>query len=234
MKGVILKVIVSTSNQVVWQEKQESKKVTGSLSQSGLYGKRRQQSGFSLVEVSIVTALMVILSIIGVPALQTYVIENKVPKVATDMQRFVSRMKVAAIGGGATPYAGIDQRALVNGMRDGSVVSVRGASPTADVAHGIGGQGKGENGTIMVQSDTVPGQSQGSAFRLTLAHVNHAACPMLMTAMQRMASVIKVSGNGGLVEVKNAFLSPPMQYQPVLADSQCAPGDSNRFVFTFQ
>lgn len=223
-----MKVIQSVTNQGV---KQAGK---GPQRPSSGQGRRSKQDGFSLVEVSIVTALMVILSIIGVPALQTYVIENKVPKVAADMQRFVSRMKVAAIGGGATPYAGIGQRALVNGMRDGSVVSVRGPSPTADVAHGLGGQGRAESGTIMVQSDAVPGQSPGSAFRLTLANVSHAACPMLMTAMQRMASIILVSGNESLVEVKNAFRTPPLNYQPVLADAQCAPGDVNRFIFTFQ
>lgn len=84
------------------------------------------ETGFSLVEVSIVTALMVILAIIGVPALQAYVIESKVPKVAADMQRFVSRMKVAALGGGLAPYASIDQRALINGMRSAAVIAVQG------------------------------------------------------------------------------------------------------------
>ena len=195
---------------------------------------RPRQGGFSLVEVSIVTALMVIVAIIGVPALEAYIIENKVPKVAADLQRFVSRMKVAAIGGGVTPYAGIDQRALVNGMREGSVVSIQGVGSVADVAHGLGGQGRGHSGTILIEPDSVPGQASGSAFRLTLTHVSHAACPMLATAMQRMASLISISGNGSLVPVKNALLDPPFAYQPVLADVQCASGDRNRFVFVFK
>ena len=195
---------------------------------------RKKQGGFSLIEVSIVTALMVIVAIIGVPALEAYIIENKIPKVAADMQRFVSRMKVAAIGGGAAPYAGIDQRALVNGMREGAVVAVQGTGSTADVAHGLGGQGRGQSGTILIEPDSVPGHGSGSAFRLTLTHVSHAACPMLATAMQRMASLISVSGSGGLVTVKNAFSDPPLAYQPVLADAQCASGDRNRFVFVFK
>lgn len=192
------------------------------------------ETGFSLVEVSIVTALMVILAIIGVPALQAYVIESKVPKVAADMQRFVSRMKVAALGGGLAPYASIDQRALINGMRSAAVIAVQGEGQKADVAHGLGGQGRGDSGTVSIWPDTVPGMPVGSAFRLTLTHVNHAACPMLVTAMQRMASVITVAGNGASVPVKNDFLVPPLRYQPVLADAQCARGDSNQFVFVFQ
>jgi len=192
------------------------------------------EAGFSLVEVSIVTALMVILAIIGVPALQAYVIESKVPKVAADMQRFVSRMKVAALGGGLAPYASVDQRALINGMRSASVVAVQGEGQKADVAHGLGGQGRGDNGTITISPEVVPGMSEGSAFRLTLTHVNHAACPMLVTAMQRMASVITVADHGASVPVKNDFLVPGLTYQPVLADAQCARGDNNQFVFVFQ
>jgi len=192
------------------------------------------QRGFSLVEVSIVTALMVILAIIGVPALQAYVIENKVPKVAGDLQRFVSRMKVAAIGGGATPYDQIDQRSLINGMRSATAVTVLGTGPDAAVVHGLGGLGKSGNGTISTKPEGVPGLPQGSAFSLVLSNVNHAACPALVTAMQRMASVIKVTGRSGAVEVKNAFLDPPRQYQPVLADAQCERGDKNVFEMIFQ
>lgn len=195
---------------------------------------RQKQVGFSLVEVSIVTALMVIVAIIGVPALEGFIIENKIPKVAADMQRFVSRMKVAAVGGGSVPYLGIDQRALVNGMRESAVVTVHGTGSVADVAHGLGGQGRGQSGTILIEPDSVPGQGPGSAFRLTLTHVSHAACPMLATAMQRMASSISVSGSGSLVTVKNALSDPPLAYQPVLADAQCASGDRNRFVFVFK
>lgn len=197
-------------------------------------GGRPFEVGFSLVEVSIVTALMVILAIIGVPALQAYVIESKVPGVAADMQRFVSRMKVAALGGGLVPFATIDQRALINGMRSASVVTVQGEGQKADVSHGLGGHGRGESGTITILPAAVPGMSVGSAFRLTLTHVNHAACPMLVTAMQRMASLITVAGLGASVQVKNDFLEPALQYQPVLADAQCARGDNNQFVFVFQ
>jgi prepilin-type N-terminal cleavage/methylation domain-containing protein len=195
---------------------------------------RDRQRGFSLVEVSIVTALMVILAIVGIPALQDYVIENKVPKVAADLQRFVARMKVAGIGGGEAPYAGVNRLALVNGLRGGSAVTVRGEGSSAVVVHGLGGQGVADNGEINLTAAAIPGQSTGSAFSLTLDHVNHAACPMLASTLQRMASQVTVEGRTGEVVVKNDFNSPPVPYQPVLADAECARGDSNRFVFVFR
>jgi len=193
-----------------------------------------RQAGFSLVEVSIVTALMVILAIVGIPALQDYVIENKVPKVAADLQRFVARMKVAGIGGGDAPYASVDRRVLVNGLRSSSAITVRGDGNSAVVVHGLGGQGARDNGEIVIAPAAIPDQGTGSAFSLTLDHVNHAACPMLASTLQRMASHVSVDGRSGEVIVKNDFAVPPMTYQPVLADAQCARGDSNRFVFVFQ
>jgi prepilin-type N-terminal cleavage/methylation domain-containing protein len=194
----------------------------------------QQQAGFSLVEVSIVTALMVILAIIGIPALQDYIIENKVPKVASDLQRFVARMKVTALGGGETPYENVDQRVLINGVRGGSAVSVRGQAPNGVVVHGLGGRGSAGNGEIKLSPAEGPDLPTGSAFSLTLDHVNHAACPMLVSALQRMAMLVKVAGRGGAVVVKNGFSSPVIPYNPVLADAQCHQGDTNRFVFVFQ
>lgn len=193
-----------------------------------------KEAGFSLVEVSIVTALMVILAIVGIPALQDYVIENKVPKVASDLQRFVARMKVAGIGGSDAPYAKVDRRVLVNGVRGSSAVTVRGDGNTAVVVHGLGGNGTADNGAISISPAAVPDQPMGSAFSLTLDHVNHAACPMLATTLQRMASQVTVDGKSGEVMVKNDFNIPPSPYQPVLADAQCQRGDNNRFVFVFQ
>jgi type IV pilus assembly protein PilA len=209
-------------------------KLMTSATQDGLALGRSEQKGFSLVEVSIVTALMVILAIVGIPALQDYVVENKVPKVAADLQRFVARMKVTSLGGGERPYQNVDQRVLVNGLRGGSAVTVRGESDNAIVVHGLGGRGTRSNGEITIAPASGPDRPSGSAFSLTLDHINHAACPMLVSTLQRLASLVTVSGRGGTVEVKNDFVSPPRPYQPVLADAQCARGDSNRFVFVFQ
>lgn len=196
--------------------------------------KLHRQRGFSLVEVSIVTALMILMAIIGLPSVQGYVIENKVPRVAEDLQRFVARVKVSAIGAGPTPYLGIDQRSLINGLRDAAAVKIQGSNDSMSVAHGLGGLGSGSHGTIRIQADAIPGLGNGSAFRMTLTNVNHAACPALAAVMQRMAAQVMVGGAGSAVVVKNSRSLPVRDYDPMQADAQCQLGDTNQFEFIFQ
>lgn len=195
---------------------------------------RYAQSGFSLVEVSIVTALMILVAIIGIPAVQGYVIENKVPRVAADLQRFIARLKVSAIGAGPTPYTHINHHALANGLRDSSAILLIDKGEQASVVHGLGGAGKGNNGTIQIRPASVAGGDEGSAFRLILTNVNHAACPALAAVMQKMAVQVMVSGDGPAVEVKNSMVQPARAYDPVLADAQCKQGDRNTFEFVVQ
>ncbi len=47
------------------------------------------QQGFSLIEISVVAAILLIVAVIGVPAIQGYVVESRVPKLAEALQRFV-------------------------------------------------------------------------------------------------------------------------------------------------
>jgi hypothetical protein len=192
------------------------------------------QRGFSLIEISIVTTLMMLIAIIGIPAIQGYVIENKVPRVAEEMQRFVARMKANTNGFGATPYLGIDSGALANALRTSSVVSVAGFGARASVAHGLGGTGHSGRGVISVEPQAVPGAASGSAFSLTLNDVNQAACPALASILQRLAEVVTIAGASGPIMVKNALTEPNMPYNPMLADAQCVSGDRNTFVFTIR
>lgn len=192
------------------------------------------QRGFSLIEISIVTTLMMLIAIIGIPAIQGYVIENKVPRVAEEMQRFVARMKANTNGFGASPYLGLDGGALANALRSSSVVSVTGFGPRASVAHGLGGTGHSGRGVVSVEPQAVPGGSSGSAFSLTLNDVNQAACPALASILQRLAEVVTIAGVSGPMMVKNTLTEPNMPYNPVLADAQCVSGDRNTFVFTIR
>ncbi len=192
------------------------------------------EHGFSLIEISIVTTLMMLIAIIGIPAIQGYVIENKVPRVAEEMQRFVARMKANTNGFGANPYLGIDSGTLANALRSSSVVSVTGFGPRASVAHGLGGTGQSGRGVVLVEPQAVPGGTSGSAFSLTLNDVNQAACPALASILQRLAEVVTIAGASGPVMVKNSLTEPHMPYNPMLADSQCVSGDRNTFVFTIR
>jgi Tfp pilus assembly protein FimT len=193
-----------------------------------------RQRGFSLIEISIVTTLMMLIAIIGIPAIQGYVIENKVPRVAEEIQRFVARMKANTNGFGSTPYLGVDSGALANALRTSSVVSVTGFGVRANVAHGLGGSGHSGRGVISVEPQALAGASSGSAFSLTLNDVNQAACPALASILQRLAEVVTISGASGPVTVKNALTEPQMPYNPMLADAQCLSGDRNTFVFTIR
>jgi len=189
------------------------------------------QSGFSLIEVSIVTAIVLLIAIVGIPAIGNYVIENKVPKVGESLQRFVARTKANAQGIGTAPYAGMGTGVLANALRDSSVMSVSGDGDSAVVAHNLGGNGTSGNGTVTLAPSAVAGGALGSGFTLTLDHVSHAACPGIASVMQRMAEIIRVGGSGADTVVKDATQQPPMGYNAALADARCARGDVNTFSF---
>lgn len=197
-----------------------------------LIAKPRRQAGFSLIEVSIVTAIVLLVAIIGIPAIGAYVIENKVPKVGEELQRFVARTKTFAQGSGPAPYADIDTGSLANALRDSSVVAVAGTGAAAVVSHGLGGSGSGSNGTITVAPAAVAGGGAGSGFVITLTNVSNAACPGLASVMQRVSDIITVEGRGGVAKVKDITIVPRLAYSAAAAESQCAEGDSNTFAFT--
>jgi len=187
------------------------------------------QRGFSLAEVSIVLALMILVSIMGIPAIQGYLIESKVPRVAEDLQRLVTRVKVSAISRGSTPYLNVGFQTLMNNLRNASAIQV--TEGATAIPHGLGGTGASDSGVITMSPAASHGAVHGSVFSLVLNNVNHAACPALATILQRLASRVLITGRQATVEVKNTFISPPKEYDPILADAQCARGDSNKFEF---
>ena len=191
-----------------------------------------RQRGFSLVEVSIVTAIILLISIAAIPAIGSYVIENKVPKVGEELQRFIARAKANAQGGGSAPYRGMSTATLANGVRNSSVLSVDGTGASAVVAHGLGGSGRAGNGVVTLAPTTLAGGAVGSAFEITLNNVNDAACPSLASMLQRVSDQIRISSNGGSAIVKNTLAVPSVTYDAAYADEQCVAGDSNTFVFT--
>ncbi|CAB3903841.1 type 4 pilus major pilin [Achromobacter mucicolens] len=193
---------------------------------------RWKQQGFSLMEVSIVTAIVLLIAIVGIPAIGGYVIENKVPKVGEELQRFVASMKINAQGGGVTPYTGLDTGALANALRDSTVLSVQGTGAAASVAHGLGGSGTSGSGVVQVEPASVDGAGMGSAFTLTLTNVSHAACPALASVLQRVSEIISISGSSGAKVVKDSIATPATPYRAAQAQAQCSQGDVNTFVFT--
>lgn len=189
----------------------------------------RFTAGFSLIEISIVTAIILLVAIIGVPAVTAYVVENKVPRVAEELQRFVLRLKVGAQGAGPTPYQDVRNAALAQVMRRSGVLTVNGDDDSADVSHGLGGAGRNGDGVV-----TLAPASSGAAFMLTLNNVNEAACPSLSSILQRIADSATISSPRGNAVIKNAIATPPVDYSAVYAQDHCDEGDTNTFSFTFR
>ena len=189
-----------------------------------------RQHGISLEEVAIVTAIVVLVAIIGIPAVGAFVIEHKVPKVAEAVQRLAVRTQVNAQGGGDAPYLGLDSGVLARALRDNTVFDVRGTGASATVAHGLG-----QGGVLTL----APGRSQaggaGTAFTLTLTRVNHAACPALASILQGTAGMVRLAaaGGGGTV-LKNAWVTPQQRYSAARTAQACTHGDSNDFVFEYR
>ncbi|GAA4322999.1 type 4 pilus major pilin [Pigmentiphaga soli] len=182
-----------------------------------------RQRGFTLVEVAIVAAIVLIAAVVGVPAINGYVIENKVPSVAQDLQRFVVRMKASTQGLGEAPYTGSTTALLGNALRGSGVITVSGTGAAAVVRHGLGAS----DGRITLAADTIT--VAGDSFAIGLDKVNEAACPGLAAAMQRVSERIVVNGD----TVKEpAAGGATGAYDAVAADSACVAGDANAFTFT--
>jgi prepilin-type N-terminal cleavage/methylation domain-containing protein len=179
----------------------------------------RRQQGFSLIEVSIVTAIVLLLAIIGIPAIGGYVVENKVPKVGEELVRFILQAKVNAPSGLTAPYEDIDTSHFANLVRDSSIFSVSGADASTQVLHGLG-----TDGLVAVAPD-----AEGEAFSITLSNVNNAACPSIASVMQRVSDTITIAPDGQSAVVVKDATTP---YSALTTESNCAQGDVNTFVFT--
>ncbi len=177
------------------------------------------QRGFSLIEVSIVSAIILLLAIIAIPAINNYVVENRVPKVGEALARFIVLTQVNASGGSATPYSGIDTVNLANVLGDASIFSVSGSGASTVVAHGLGAEG----------NVVVAPVGAGKQFSVSLSKVSDAACPGIASVLQRVARSISVQPDSGTeVTLKSASQA----YSAMAAEAGCDKGSVNTFVFT--
>lgn len=184
---------------------------------------RRLQAGFTLIEIAVVAAVLLVAYIVGIPQISALITANKVPPLAADLQRFVASSKIAAQGIGTTPFAGVSNAHLANSLRGSSVVNVSGTGDQAVVSHGIGAT----DGVITLAPAQIT--SAGDAYTLTLSKVSEAACPDIAAVMQRVSEsitintiAVKTPGTNGVQGV----------YAAATAKAACTSGDSNTFVFT--
>ena len=180
---------------------------------------RAAQRGFSLVEVSIVMAIVLLLAIIAIPTVSAYVIESKVPKVGEELARFILHTRVNAASGSSAPYEGIGNANLANMVRGSSIFSISGDAAAPIVKHGLGADGE----------VSVAEAEGGAAFTITLSNVSHAACPSIASVMQRVSDEISLVPQGGASTV---IKDATKMYSALETESRCSQGDGNTFVFT--
>ncbi|MFT0532479.1 pilin [Castellaniella hirudinis] len=185
----------------------------GPLAEAGR--KHRAQQGFSLIEVSIVTAIVLLIAVIGIPAIGGYVMENKVPKVGEELARFIMQTRVNAGASGDAPYADIGTENLASMVADSTVLTLGGDGA---VRHGLG-----QGGRIEVEASDA-----GAGFIVRLLQVNHVACPSIASVLQRLADQIVVTGDGGAGKTVKDSATP---YSALTTESACGRGDVNQFAF---
>lgn len=179
------------------------------------------QRGFSLLEISVATTVILLLAIIGIPAIGNYVIESKVPKVGEGLARFIVQSKVNAEGLESAPYQGMNTSMLAESVSDSSVFSVIGSGGSARVLHGLG-----ERGEVHVAE-----RLGGSAFSITLTQVGGAACPSIASVLHRVSDTISLEAHGKPAVLVKGVGQP---YNALMAKSRCNRANSNTFVFTIQ
>lgn len=184
-----------------------SNQVTKSKSKSVLY---HRQLGLSLIEVSVVSAIILLVAIVSIPAINGFIIESRVPKVGEGIARFVVNHSVNTPLFEEQPYDGVDKQLFAQQLESAGVFNISGTGESTQILHGLG-----KNGTLEIEG--------GEHLTITLNNVHHAACPGLSSVLQRISSSITV----GTETVK----SDDVIYNAISAQKQCVRGDLNTFGF---
>lgn len=183
----------------------------------------KRQKGNYLLGVGIGIMITLLLAAWGIPKLKAYLIEGATTPVAEEIQRFISRVKVASQGGGTSPYTGLNQAYFARTVKGSALevgkISGQGTG-AVDVRHGLGG---GDAGTVMLSTT-------GKTFSLTFNGVSDAACPGLASALVRVADSITI--NATAVKTTDDVNVTTLGYIAGTAATRCVDGDNNVFVFT--
>lgn len=177
---------------------------------SSSYFKNQRQAGLSLIEISMVSAIILLIAIVSIPAVNGFIIESRVPKVGEGIARFVMNHSVNTPLYETQPYEGVDNELFAQQLESAGVFNIIGSGAGVQILHGLG-----KEGTVEITG--------GQELKITLNKVSHAACPGLSSVLQRIANTISV----GAEVVK----SDSKIYNATHAQKQCERGDSNTFEF---
>lgn len=176
----------------------------------------KKRKGLSFVEVGVVTAIIILIASIGVPSINNFVTENRAPKVAEELQRFIARTKAASAGAAAAPYKDIATINLARATQGSSVLTSDLVAET--VKHRLG------DGAITVAEVTPTDGVAGDGFSITITGVANVVCPTLATILNSTVDEISIEGE----VVKSATIP----YNAITAQDECVSGNNNDFVFT--
>ncbi|MCB5362921.1 prepilin-type cleavage/methylation domain-containing protein [Pusillimonas sp. CC-YST705] len=182
---------------------------------------RHRQHGDALVNLMLAVMIMILLAVIGIPAINGIVIEGRTPDVAAELQRFMARMRAMGTTGTNLPYSNVSNASnLAPATREATTLRTTGNI----VAHRLGGTGTGNSGTVSLAAANLAGAGLGSAYSLTVTDVHDKACPTLASIMSTSSEEMTLNGNA----IKNTTTP----YNAADAQQHCVDGENNDFVFT--
>jgi hypothetical protein len=178
--------------------------------------RRAHSAGGMLVEVGAAVLVMIVLAVVGIPMINSYIIDGRVPAVADDLRRFMTRNKVngSASADPNSAFQQATQRAFAMALNGSTALSVN--ATTFVVQHNLG------SGGVIVYAPA----DGGKGYSLTADRVHSTACPTLAGILNRDSNKITING----VEQKNT--ETPVNFSSTNAEAACTDGETNTLVFT--
>ncbi len=182
---------------------------------------RHRQHGDALVNLMLAVMILILLAVIGIPAVNGIIIEGRTPDVAAELQRFMARMRTMGTAGTNLPYANVNNaNNLAPATREATTLRTTGNV----VAHRLGGTGTGSSGTVTLAPANLATAGLGSGYMLTVTDVHDKACPTLASIMSTSSEEMTL--NGTIIK------SVSTAYNASDAQQHCVSGENNDFVFT--
>jgi prepilin-type N-terminal cleavage/methylation domain-containing protein len=181
---------------------------------------RKKHSGFTIIELMIVVALIGVLGALLMPRISNLMVSLRVPAVAEDLNKYVSLKKGTSDMSDGEPYTGLTQTSFARAMLNTNLKATKGSDI---VMHKLGGL-LGGTGTVTIFET-------GNQFGFTMPGLSKGACPDLLNQMQINAG--KVTLNGTTVKQTDDSGNVSTPYNVNTAESACVDSDTNEAVFTY-